>query len=69
MSDEARRSDLIDVTLQLHHETAKAILVSEDGDRDNAKWLPLSQVEIERKERGIVIVTMPEWLAMDKDLI
>lgn len=63
------KSDLIDVTVQLHHETEKAILVSDDGDRDKAVWLPLSQVEIERKSKGIVIVTMPEWLAADKGLV
>ena len=33
------KSDLIDVTVQLHHETAKAVLVSDDGDRDKAVWI------------------------------
>jgi hypothetical protein len=63
------RSDLVDVTMQLHHETPKAILVSDDGDRDKAIWIPLSQCEIEHKPKGIVIVTMPEWLALEKELI
>lgn len=63
------KSDLIDVTLQLHHETPKAILVSEDGDKAKAVWLPLSQVEVEPKGNGIVEVTMPNWLAMEKGLI
>ena len=63
------KSDLIDVTVQLHHETDKAILVSDDGDRGNAVWLPLSQCEIQKQRGGVVIVTLPEWLALDKGLI
>lgn len=62
------KSDLIDITMQLHAETAKAILVSDDGDKDKAVWLPLSQVEIERKAKGIVVVTLPQWLAEQRGL-
>lgn len=69
MSDAARKSDLIDVTMQLHHETDKAVLVSDDGDKSGAVWLPLSQCEVERKPNGIVIVTLPEWLATAKGLV
>lgn len=63
------KSDLIDVTVQLHHETERAILVSDDGDREKATWIPLSQCEILKRPNGIAIVTMPEWLALDKGLI
>lgn len=63
------KPELVDVTMQLHHETAKAVLVSDDGERDNAKWLPLSQIEIERKADGVVIVTLPIWLAKQEGLI
>lgn len=63
------KSDLVDLTMQLHAETAKAVLVSDDGDKDKAVWLPLSQCEVERKAKGIVIVTMPEWLATEKGLV
>lgn len=63
------KSDLVDLTMQLHHETPKAVLVSDDGDKTKAVWVPLSQCEIEHKERGIVIVTMPEWLATEKGLV
>lgn len=65
-----RQRELADVTVQLHHETAKAILVSTDGDRDNAVWLPLSQLEIaERHAGGRLDITLPTWLATDKGLI
>ena len=69
------KSDLVDVTVCLHHETkqgmaeAGGILVSDDGDRSKAVWLPKSQVEVEFAARDSVIVTMPEWLAHDKGLI
>jgi hypothetical protein len=62
-------SELVDLTMQLHAETAKAILVSDDGDKAKAIWLPLSQCEIERKGDGIVIVTLPEWLAIQRGLV
>lgn len=64
-----RKSDLIDVTCQLHHETERAILVSDDGNRDAAVWIPLSQCEVLRLRRGAVRVTLPEWLALEKGLI
>ena len=63
------RSDLLDLTMQLHYETKKAVLVSDDGVKEHAVWLPLSQIEIERKAEGTVEVTMPEWLAIDKGLV
>lgn len=63
------KSDLVDVTMQLHAETGKAVLVSDDGDKAKAVWLPLSQCEIEKKRDGIVIVTLPEWLAIQRGLV
>lgn len=61
------KSNIIDLDLHLHHETEKAVLVSEDGNKDNAVWLPLSQIEIE-SESGYVVVTLPEWLSLEKGL-
>jgi hypothetical protein len=63
------RKELVDLEMRLHHETDKAVLVSDDGDRDHAIWVPLSQCEIEHKKNGYVVVTMPSWLAKDKGLI
>lgn len=63
------KSDLIDLTMQRHHETEKAILVSDDGERAKAVWLPKSAVEVEEKGRGIVVVTLPEPLAIEKGLV
>lgn len=63
------RSDLVDLTLQLHADTPRAILVSDDGDSANAVWLPKSQIEFETKASGIVEVTCPEWLAIERGLV
>ncbi len=63
------KSDLIDLTMQLHAETERAVRVSDDGDDKKAVWLPLSQVEVFRKAKGIVVVTMPEWLAIQRGLV
>ena len=62
------KSDLIDVAVQLHHETEKAWLVSDDGDKAKAVWIPKSQAEIEPKGSAHIL-TLPEWLANDKRLI
>ncbi len=62
----SERVDLVDVTVKLKHETKAAWLVS-DGDRD--VWLPKSQCELEHGKDMVCIVTMPEWLAVEKELI
>ena len=66
------RSDLVDLLLCRHAETARAVLVSDDGDAAKAVWLPLSQCEVEPKPAlgpAIVEVTCLEWLAAAKGLI
>lgn len=67
-------SDLVDLTLQKHAETKLAILVSDDGNEKRAVWLPLSQIEVAPlagtgAAKGLVLVTLPEWLATDKGLV
>lgn len=67
-------SDIIDLTLQRHAQTKLAILVSDDGKEKSAVWLPLSQIEVAPVpgtggSKGLVLVTLPEWLATDKGLI
>jgi hypothetical protein len=61
------KSNLVDIACILKHETPAAWLVH-DGDRDI--WLPKSQCELEPGKDGKpCIVTMPEWLAQEKELI
>jgi len=65
------KSDLIDIAGVVHAETSLAILFSDTADREDAKWLPKSQIEIEHDggRRNFVTVTMPERLALEKGLI
>lgn len=60
---------LCDLELHLHAETDKAILVSTDGNADKAVWVPKSQCEYEIKKKNLITVTMPEYLATDKELV
>ena len=62
-------NDLIEIEMQMHSHTQKAILVSDDGDDDSAVWLPVSQIQTRDKGGARMIVTMPEWLAMKEGLI
>lgn len=62
-------SDLIDVTVQIHMMTEHAVRVSDTGDDKDAVWLPLSQVEVLKRPRGTALLTLPEWLALEKGLI
>ena len=59
------KSDLVDIAVELRHETAKAYLVNTG---EGEIWLPKSQCEY-YKERTTEIVTMPYWLAREKGLI
>ena len=69
------KSDLVDVTVQMHAATERAVLVSDDGDQNKAVWIPLSQCEVtfdpsmKERNKGIATLTLPEWLAKDKGLI
>ena len=86
LSDEDNRvekSSLHDLTMALHYDTGKAVLVSETGEESKAVWLPRSQVEVDNtgkstdavKKDGqiirvtLVTVTLPEWLAKKNGLI
>ena len=62
------RSNLVDVECEIALESNMAIAVT-DGTMENERlklfWLPKSQIEI--NDDGTV--TMPEWLAIEKELI
>lgn len=63
------KSNIIDIDGAIEARTQKAVLFH-TGDKSEAAWLPLSQIEIEETAfGGIVTVTLPEWLALDKGLI
>ena len=63
------KSNIIDIDVEVVHRTEKAVLVH-TGDKNQAVWLPFSQIEIEPSGiGGIETVTLPEALALDKGLI
>lgn len=63
------RSNVIDIDGAIEARTDKAVLFH-TGNKEEAAWLPLSQIEVEETGiGGIVTVTLPEWLALDKGLI
>ncbi len=62
------RSDLVDISVVLVHQTEKAVLVDHGGDGN--VWLPRSAIEIEKDSNGKTwTVTLPERLAQEKGLI
>ena len=63
------KSDLIDVTMKIHHQTERAVFASDSGDVKHAVWLPLSQIEVLLRGDGTAEITMPEWLARERGLI
>jgi hypothetical protein len=63
------KSDLVEVEIVLHRETDKAYLVSTDGKRDKAVWIPKSQCQQVDGEGQHRTMEMPEWLAIDRGLV
>lgn len=59
----------VEIEMQKHESTADAVLMSPDGERKSAVWLPKSQIEMQPLGRARYTVTMPEWLAIDKGLV
>ena len=70
-SEDGMKSNLIDIAGCLHAETEKAILFSDTAMREDAVWLPKSQIEFEHDGGRVdfVTVTLPERLAQEKGLI
>jgi len=60
-----------DLELMIHAIGPYGVLVSDDGDRANAVWLPVSGCRFEETPRAgkAQIVTVPEWLAKAKGLV
>ena len=64
------KSGLYDVTLVFIKKLENSLMVKEFPDSEEPIFLPLSQIEyVEAKKEGYVEVTMPEWLAQEKELI
>lgn len=61
----------IDVEVKIHHETEKAYLVSTTSVMK--MWIPKyingDLYPVDEGEKGWAIITVPEWFAIDKELI
>lgn len=64
------KSNLCDMEVIFQIETERAICIRED-ERSGDTWLPKAECEIdgERVRGGVVTLTAPEWLLLDKGLI
>jgi hypothetical protein len=64
------RSNLVDLTLIKVWETDKAIGFKETESDEELIWLSKAVIEVEKtKKEGIVVVTVPEYIAHEKGLI
>ena len=68
-------NDPIDLRLVVHHQSQMSWLVSDDGNRDKAVWLPKSQCTMDETVVGLEGIDeihdfeVPTWLAEKKGLI
>ena len=70
----SKHKEVVDLKLVVFHETDRAFLVGLTEAKDEAVWLPHSQVEKGDKcgvVRGLPIhkFQVPEWLAIEKELV
>ena len=55
------------IVLYRHHETAKALLVSTDGDAVGAVWIPKAMAGIDQADRGkFIVATVSKAFAGEK---
>ena len=59
----------IELSLVLHRQTEKAMLVSVDGNAKAAVWVPKVFLDITEEKNTILTVMMPERMAYEKGLI
>ncbi len=57
------KTDLVDISGEIRGETAKAYRF---WDGDQSVWLPKSQCQWDEREQTM---TMPVWLAKEKELV
>ncbi len=60
------KKELFDLNCKQITETDKAIRID---DGKTQCWLPKSMIEIEKERDGTITVTLPMWLAKEKDLL
>ena len=62
------KSDLVDIEVRVVYETVDAYLVDHGGNAN--VWLPKPVAEFYSEDGSFTgVVTLPEWLAKEKELI
>lgn len=66
----AGTSDLLELNVDLMARTDRAVQVR-DHNSGKTVWLPLSQIELTRADEDGLgwVVDLPEWLAIEKELV
>lgn len=60
----------VEVAVHLHGESDRAWLVSDDGEKSNAEWVPKSRCTLTAYQVGQKgTLTIPEWLAKTKGFL
>ena len=60
---------MVELPMQMHYASKKAILASLDGIKANAIWIPLHLIDLSFEGRNLVVVSMPEWFAAEHKLV
>ena len=68
MSAGTYKSDLVTIDVDILARTDRAVHVL-DHESGKRVWLPLSQVEVSPSDGEHHVVDLPEWLAIEKELI
>jgi len=61
-----KNHDIIELECWVRHETEKAYLIETDMGKG---WVPKSQCEVERGNGSAASIQLPEWLALQCELI
>lgn len=62
--------ETVEVTLHVHAETARAMLLSLDGEEKHAEWTPKSQITHMGAEKGESgVFELREWIAKKNGFI
>jgi hypothetical protein len=62
------KSDIIDITVTIRGSSDRAVLV-DYGEKETV-WLPLSQIELAPNADGRThTVTLPQWLAEEREMV
>lgn len=65
------RSDLVDLDVIVRRETDKAYGIADPDTPGGIIWLPKSQCEVSdfKMPQRTAILTLPEWLAIERGLV